>query len=146
MASPSGARRAWLARAVIPLAANSCRTWALVTGACRELETGPTLTPAGSPEPAEAAEAKRAAFAEFSTACQTQGGASASADADRDALRALLAAADENANVLDAVRSTLERLSESLRAALEATVNPGIYGPAGRRLGHVPAARLDASA
>jgi hypothetical protein len=97
-------------------------------------------------ELAEAAEAKRAAFAEFSTACQTQGGASASADADRDALRALLAAADENANVLDAVRSTLERLSESLRAALEATVNPGIYGPAGRRLGHVPAARLDASA
>ena len=49
-------------------------------------------------------------------------------------------------NVLDAVRSTLERLSESLRAALEATVNPGIYGPAGRRIGHVPAARLDASA
>ena len=34
--------------------------------------------------------------------------------------------ADENANVLDAVRSTLERLSEGLRAALEATVNPGV--------------------
>ena len=97
-------------------------------------------------ELAEAAEAKRAAFIEFSTVCQTQGSVSSSADSDRDALRALLAAGDENANVLDAVRSTLERLSESLRAALEATVNPGIYGPAGRRIGHVPAARLDASA
>jgi predicted TIM-barrel enzyme len=97
-------------------------------------------------ELADAAEAKRAALIEFSTVCQTQGSVSSSADADRDALRALLAAGDENANVLDAVRSTLERLSESLRAALEATVNPGIYGPAGRRIGHVPAARLDASA
>ncbi len=97
-------------------------------------------------ELADAAEAKRAAFIEFSTVCQTQGSVSSSADADRDALRALLTAGDENANVLDAVRSTLERLSESLRAALEATVNPGIYGPAGRRIGHVPAARLDASA
>jgi predicted TIM-barrel enzyme len=97
-------------------------------------------------ELADAAEAKRAAFNEFSTVCQTQGSVSSSADGDRDALRALLAAGDENANVLDAVRSTLERLSESLRAALEATVNPGIYGPAGRRISHVPAARLDASA
>jgi predicted TIM-barrel enzyme len=97
-------------------------------------------------ELADAAEAKRAAFIEFSTVCQAQGSVSSSADADRDALRALLAAGDENANVLDAVRSTLERLSESLRAALEATVNPGLYGPAGRRIGHVPAARLDASA
>jgi predicted TIM-barrel enzyme len=97
-------------------------------------------------ELADAAEAKRAAFIEFSTVCQTQSSVSSSAGADRDALRALLAAGDENANVLDAVRSTLERLSESLRAALEATVNPGIYGPAGRRIGHVPAARLDASA
>ncbi len=97
-------------------------------------------------ELAEAAEAKRAAFAEFSATCQAQGCVPASADVERDALRALLAAADENANVLDAVRSTLERLSEGLRAALEATVDPGTYGPAGRRVGHVPAARLDASA
>jgi hypothetical protein len=95
---------------------------------------------------AEAAEAKASAFAEFSAVCQAQGCASANVDSDRDALRALLAAADENANVLDAVRSTLERLSAGLRAALGAMVDPGLYGPAGRRVSHVPAARLDASA
>ena len=114
---------------------------------CAALERETELAVRGAvTELAEAAEAKRSAFAEFSTACQTQGPVTASADADRDALRALLAAADENANVLDAVRSTLERLSESLRAALGATVDPGTYGQVGRRIGHVPAARLDASA
>jgi hypothetical protein len=97
-------------------------------------------------ELAEAGQAKRTAFAEFSAVCAAQPLDAARADADRDALRALLAAADENANVLDAVHSTLEGLAGRLRAALDAACDPGTYGPGGRRPGHMMAARLDASA
>ena len=95
---------------------------------------------------ADAGEAKRAAFAEFRAACDAWPGGSTRCDADRDILRALLAATDENANVLDAVRATLEGFSAQLRAALERSVDPGTYSPQRRRRSHMPAARIDASA
>lgn len=90
--------------------------------------------------------AKRAAFAAFSAACQAHRPDAARTDADRAALRALLDATDENANVLDAVRATLEGLAGRLRAALAAALDPGVYSPNGRRSGHLLAARYDASA
>jgi hypothetical protein len=94
----------------------------------------------------EAADAKRTAFAEFRAACQAWPPDSVCGDADRDALRALLTATDENANVLEAVRATLEGFTAGLRAALEGSVDPGTYGPHGRGRSHMPAARIDASA
>lgn len=95
---------------------------------------------------AEAAEAKRAAFAEFRAACQACPPDAVRSDADRHALRALLTATDENANVLDAVRATLEGFTANLRTALEGSVDPGTYGLRGRSRSHMPAARIDASA
>ena len=97
-------------------------------------------------ELAAAGEAKQAAFAEFRLACQAGPHNPMQRDADRDALRALLTATDENANVLAAVRATLESFTTRLRAALECAVHPGTYTPQGRDRSHMPAARIDASA
>jgi len=96
---------------------------------------------------AAAADAKRAAFADFQAA--TQGFTPGQTDNGkaREALRQLLAAADENAVVLSAVRQAVEDLPRRLRAAVIAAVDPGTYtlhgGSAAR---HVLPARISAVA
>jgi len=95
---------------------------------------------------ATAAAAKRAAFADFSEICTARGTIGRLTDNERDAVRALLAAADENALVLDAVRTTLDDMAGKLRAALRSVADPGTYGPSSRRTRHVLAAHVDASA
>ena len=70
----------------------------------------------------------------------------------RTALQALIAAADENALVLEAVGATLEHTANRLRRILSARADPGIYSPTGpgsRHLKgpgprHLLAAQLDA--
>ncbi len=63
--------------------------------------------------------------------------------ADRSAVRRLMATADENALVLDAVRSTIDDLAGRLRKALTAMADPGTYGPSGPRPRFAMAARVD---
>lgn len=62
---------------------------------------------------------------------------------DREAVRRLMAAADENALVLEAVRSTIDDLSARLRNALTAASDPGTYGPGGKGPRHARAAQFD---
>jgi hypothetical protein len=97
-----------------------------------------------------AAEMKRAAFASFSEICAARGSHRSASHAEREALRDLLLAADENALILDAVRATLEDMAGKLRSALRSVADPGTYGPTSRRgrtaTRHVLAARVDASA
>jgi hypothetical protein len=98
----------------------------------------------------DAAEAKRIAFAEFSQVCAARGATGHATAAERDAIRRLLFAADENALILDAVRVTLDDMASKLRAALRSVADPGTYAPLQQRARHatrhVLAARVDASA
>lgn len=57
----------------------------------------------------------------------------AEAPALRAALRAMLAAAEENAMVLASVGGALESVQERLRSDLAAATNPGTYNLAGAR-------------
>ena len=66
--------------------------------------------------------------------------------AERAALTELLAMADENALILEAVRMTLADVAGRLRAALGAAADPGTYGGKRRGPRHTRAARLDATA
>ena len=95
---------------------------------------------------AAAAEAKRAAFADFKAASVAYDGQPPGLPAEREALRQLLAAAQENAIVLEAVRQAVEDLPRRLRAAVIAVVDPGTYSLRESGIRHVMAARLDASA
>jgi hypothetical protein len=65
---------------------------------------------------------------------------------EREVLRQVLAAADENALVLTAVRQAVEDLPRRLRAAVTAATDPGTYSIHGSRARHVLAARISASA
>jgi hypothetical protein len=98
---------------------------------------------------AEAVEAKQTAFQEFTLACAARGRMPPATAAERAELRRLLAHADENALILEAVSGTLQDLSGKLRSAAAAVADPGTYTVAGRiprRLGrHVLAARVNAS-
>ncbi|MFC3126135.1 hypothetical protein ACFOD4_13790 [Pseudoroseomonas globiformis] len=69
-------------------------------------------------------------------------------DASRDALAAMLRAAEENALVLGAVAGALEMVRERLRQDVTGAADPGLYGPAARRrpLRHTLAAQLDHTA
>ncbi|CAH2605610.1 conserved protein of unknown function (plasmid) [Rhodovastum atsumiense] len=109
----------------------------------RALEQETALAHAGAlRELAAAAEAKQAAFAVF---LRSHDATSPDlAPVARAALRELMAAADENAIVLEAVKTTLEHTAGVLRTALSSAADPGIYGPNGQRPRHVLAARLDA--
>ncbi len=100
----------------------------------------------GVSELSAAAEAKRAALGDFLAACETRGVQPPSRPAEREALRQILSAANENALVLDAVRQAVEDLPRRLRAAITAAVDPGTYSPYGRSVRHVLAARVNASA
>jgi hypothetical protein len=92
---------------------------------------------------AAAAEAKQEAFAAFLHSYGAKEGIRS--EPAREALRALIAAADENALVLEAVSTTLEHTARGLRDALGAAADPGTYGPKGKHPRHVLAARLDAT-
>jgi ferric-dicitrate binding protein FerR (iron transport regulator) len=98
---------------------------------------------------AEAADAKEIAFREFAEACAARGRTPPATDGERNELRRVLAAADENALILEAVSSTLQHLAMKVRAAAATIADPGTYAPPGRparRLDrHVLAARVDAS-
>jgi hypothetical protein len=93
-----------------------------------------------------AASAKQTAFAAFSDA----GGSIATGEtleaADRRAIHELLIAANENAVVLEAVKSTLDDAATRLRTVLGSLADPGIYSRLGQSARHVPAARIDAKA
>ena len=98
---------------------------------------------------AAAAEAKNAAFQEFAIACAARGITSPATPAERTELRRLLAHADENALILEAVSATLQDLSGKLRSAAAAVADPGTYTVSGRtskRVGrHVLSACVNAS-
>jgi hypothetical protein len=98
---------------------------------------------------AEAAEAKKLALLEFSEACAARGRTPPATASERDELRGLLAHADENALILEAVSATLQDLARNLRSAATAVADPGTYtvlGRSARRTGrHVLAACVNAS-
>jgi hypothetical protein len=93
-----------------------------------------------------AAEAKRAALADFTAACEARDPRAPALAVEREVLRQVLAAADENALVLAAVRQAVEDLPRRLRAAVTAAIDPGTYSLYGRGARHVLAARINASA
>ena len=70
------------------------------------------------------------------------------ASAVRAALRAMLAAAEENGMILASVAGALESVQERLRAELAAETDPGTYSMAGgvRRRTHSLAASIDRNA
>jgi hypothetical protein len=100
-------------------------------------------------ELAEAAEEKKAAFQEFTHACAARGATTPATAAERTELRSLLAHADENALILEAVSATLLEMDRKLRNAAAAVADPGTYtlpGRAPKRNGrHVLPACVNAS-
>jgi hypothetical protein len=96
---------------------------------------------------AAAAEAKQAAFRQLNLSCASDGGAPCPPSAaEREAFAGLLAAARENAVVLEAVRVTLDDFAERLRKLMVSVADPGVYSPSGRSARHVLAARINACA
>jgi hypothetical protein len=63
--------------------------------------------------------------------------------ADREALKQLVAAAKENALILEAVQHTINDFAGRLRVALTSAADPGVYGPKGKGPRHALAARFD---
>jgi hypothetical protein len=100
-------------------------------------------------ELAGAAEAKQAALREFTRACAARGQTPPASAAECAELRRLLAHADENALVLEAVSITLQDLAGKLRSAAAAVADPGTYAAPGRTPRrsnrHVVAASVNAS-
>ncbi|MBV9829009.1 MAG: hypothetical protein JO001_25595 [Alphaproteobacteria bacterium] len=96
-------------------------------------------------ELADAAAAKQAAFAEFQ-ALQPQELCENHTIEEREALRGLLAAANENAVVLEAVKLVLDSTAARLQAILSAVADPGTYQRGGAATRHVMAARINAIA
>jgi hypothetical protein len=96
---------------------------------------------------AAAADAKQAAFHQLNLACAGDDGAPCPRSApEREAFAGLLAAARENAVVLEAVRVTLDDFADRLRKLMASVADPGVYSPAGRSPRHVLAARINACA
>jgi hypothetical protein len=91
------------------------------------------------------AEAKRLAFAGFREACAARAPGTPTSENERNAWRAVLAAADESALVLDAVQATLGRFLDGVREAASTLADAGTYAPSGRPARHVLAVHLDAS-
>ena len=100
-------------------------------------------------ELAQAAEAKQAALQEFALACAARGRTPPASATECAELRRLLAHADENALVLEAVSITLQDLAGKLRSAAAAVTDPGTYAAPGRTASrskrHVVAACVNAS-
>src|SRR5262249_10910611 len=94
---------------------------------------------------AKAAADKEDAMRGFAAACAARDPGQQPTDPEREQLRRVLDAADENALILEAVTSTLGDLSERVRIAASTTFDPGTYNPAGKDARHVSAACVDAS-
>jgi hypothetical protein len=98
---------------------------------------------------AEATEGKKSALQEFTLACGARGQTPPPTAEERAELRRLLAHADENALILEAVTTTLQDLAGKLRSAAAAVADPGTYTAPGRtpkRSGrHVLAACVNAN-
>ncbi len=95
---------------------------------------------------ASAALAKRDAFTAFSDA-RTRIPANETLDtSDRKAIEDLLIASNENAVVLEAVKSTLDDAATRLHALLGAASDPGTYSLVGQPARHIQATRIDAKA
>jgi hypothetical protein len=96
----------------------------------------------------DAAEAKKLALLQFSEACAARRRTPPANEAERAELRRLLAIADENALILEAVSSTLQDLARKIRTAAATLADPGLYAPPGppakRFNRHVMAARVNA--
>jgi hypothetical protein len=93
-----------------------------------------------------AAIAKQQAFIAFSAACATREAIEPCSDAEQEALRNLLTAANESALVLEAVMGTLGDFVARLKAAVSSLADAGTYGPNAWRCRDVLAVRVDASA
>jgi hypothetical protein len=108
-------------------------------------ETG--LARAGNvAELARVADAKREAFEAFRRVWSEHEAVGHAAATDREALRQLLAAVNENALVLEAVHVTLQDMAARLRTALRSVADPGTYHLRQPHRRHVQAAQIDASA
>ncbi len=98
---------------------------------------------------AAAAQAKKTAVQEFAEVCAARGQTPPPTEAERVELRRLLAHADENALILEAVNSTLQDLAGKVRTAASAIADPGTYTLPGRSVKrpgrHVLAACVNAS-
>lgn len=95
----------------------------------------------------EAAAAKQMAFATFRHVCENNApGGEGQTHQERAAIKTLLTSANENAVVLEAVKTTLDEASGKLRSLLSSIADPGTYAPGGRTTRHIPAARIDAQA
>ena len=81
---------------------------------------------------AAAAEDKKTALQQFTEACAIRGHTPPPTPAERFELRHLLAAADENALILEAVTSTLQDLTRRVRSAAATIADPGTYTLPGR--------------
>ncbi|MCQ4159937.1 hypothetical protein NON00_08340 [Roseomonas sp. GC11] len=64
---------------------------------------------------------------------------------EREALRSMMLAAEENALVLGAVAGALEGIRDRLRRDLAQAADPGLYGPGGRPRRRPPRHTLAAS-
>lgn len=118
-------------------------------GLAAALEQETRLARAGALDAlAEAAAAKQMAFTAFRHACEnTPSGNEDQTHQEKKAIKALLTSANENAVVLEAVKTTLDEASGKLRILLGSIADPGTYAPAGRvARHHIPAARVDAQA
>jgi hypothetical protein len=96
-------------------------------------------------ELASAASDKEAAMRAFAEACAARGDTISASAGEREELRRVLAAANENALILEAVTSTLGDLAAKVRTAATTALDPGTYSLNGRGRRHVRAARVDAS-
>jgi hypothetical protein len=93
-----------------------------------------------------AAAAKQEAFDLFNKACAAHDPRNRSSAEEQEVLRDLLAAANESALVLEAVRNVLDDFVARLKAAVSALADAGTYGLNPQRSRHVQAVRLDARA
>jgi hypothetical protein len=93
----------------------------------------------------KAAEDKKAALGQFARAWAERDPDAKASPVEREELRRILSAAEENAVILEAVTSALGDLSAKVRTAATSAMDPGVYSPAGRPSRHVHAASVDDS-
>ncbi len=106
-----------------------------------------TLAHAGAlADLAEAASAKRDAYLAFEQMCADMDPADAPAAIGHDVIAQLVAAANENALVLEAVTTVLNSAATRLRTLVGAMADPGTYDLHDRPRRHVIAASVDSCA
>ena len=111
------------------------------------LQRETTLAHAGAlADLAEAASAKRDAYAAFEQVCADLDPADAPNVVDHDIMTQLVTAANENALVLEAVTTVLNSTATRLRTLVGAMADPGTYDLHDRPRRHVIAASVDSCA